>query len=105
MARWDYDLKKHGLKLRELVHKDDVSQANCIKILEQMIACCKYLQKILTEEDKEWYDYDLEEMIQDCEDTKCYLDEFDEDSNEDNVNDMLEQFYDLMDSMSVWIAL
>ena len=105
MARWDYNLKTHGLKLRELVDVDNASQENCTKILEQMIVCCKYLQEILTEEDKEWYEYDLEEMIQNCEDIKCYLDEFDEDSNEDNINDILEQFYDLMDSMSVWIAL
>lgn len=105
MARWDYNLKTHGLKLRELVDVDNASQENCTKILEQMIVCCKHLQEILTEEDKEWYKYDLEEMITDCEDTKSYLYELDEESNEDNINDMLEQFYDLMDSMRVWVAM
>ena len=25
--------------------------------------------------------------------------------NEDNINDMLEQFYDLMDTMRVWITV
>ena len=47
----------------------------------------------------------LKEMIEGCEDTKSYLDEFDEESNEDNINDMLEQLYNLMDIMRVWIIV
>lgn len=43
--------------------------------------------------------------LEDCEDTKSYLDEFDEESNEDNINDMLEQLYDLMYTMRVWITV
>lgn len=105
MARWNYDLKTNGVKLKDLIYKDDSSQENCIAILEQMITCCKWLQAKLTEEDREDYDYDLEEMIQECEDTKYYLDEFDEAVNEDNINDILDQFYDLMDEMRVWIGV
>lgn len=105
MARWNYDLKSKGTLLRELIQRDDSSKENCESILNQIIVCLKYLQTNLTEEDRDWYEFDLEEMIQDCDDTKAYLDEFDEDSNEDNINDMLEQFYDLMDSMGVWVSL
>ena len=104
MARWDYDLKFHGAHLRELIEEGDSSKENCEKILQQVINCCEYLQKILTDEDKEWYEFDLKELIQDCEDTQCYLDEYDDESNEDNVNDVLTTFYDLMDSMRVWVA-
>lgn len=105
MSKWEYDLKFHGTALRELVVEGDSSKENCEKILQQISNCCEYLQKTITEEDKEWYEFDLEELIQDCEDTKCYLDEDDYESNEDNINDVLTTFYDLMDSMRVWVAL
>ena len=104
MARWDYNLKTNGVKLRDLLHKDDSSQENCIAILDQMIVCCKWLQTKLTEDDKDDYEWDLEDMIQECEDTRYYLDEFDLETNEENVNDVLDQFYDLMDEMRVWIG-
>lgn len=105
MARWDYDLKNRGTQLRDLIRRDDSSKENCENILNQVVECLKYLQTKLTEEDRDWYEFDLEDMIQDCEDTKAYLDEYDEDSNEDNINDILDEFYDLMDSMRVWVAL
>ena len=56
-------------------------------------------------EDEECYGYDLEEMISDCEDVKCYLEEDDEDFNEREINDILACFYDLMDAMRVWVGL
>lgn len=105
MAKWNYDLKESGKKLRELICDGDSSNENCEKILNQIIFCCKYLQDKLTDEDKDWYEFDIEELIQNCEDTKYYLDEFDEESNEDNVDDVLGNFYDLMDSIRVWVAI
>ena len=105
MARWNYDLKSRGTQLRELIDKGAASKENCESILDKIAECLKYLQTRLTEEDHEWYDFDIEDMIQDCEDTKAYLDEYDETSNEENINDMLDNFYDLMDSMRVWVAL
>ena len=103
MVKWDYDLKLYGKQLRELINGDS-SKENCENILKQVSACCEYLQKILTDEDKEWYEYNLEDMISDCEDVKCYLEEDDEDFNEIEINDILTCFYDLMDSMRVWVA-
>ena len=105
MVRWDYDLKELGKELRELINKDDSSKENCEKILKQVISCCKFVQRVASLEDIEWYEIDLEELIQDCEDTKYYLDEDDYELNEDNINDVLTTFYDLMDSMRVWVAL
>ena len=105
MAKWDYDLKELGKELRELLNKEDSSKENCEKILRQVISCCKFVQKIASLEDIEWYEIDLQDLIQDCEDTQYYLDEYDEESNEDNVNDVLDKFYDLMDEMGVWIPV
>lgn len=103
MSKWDYNLGVYGEHLRELI-KGDSSKENCENILKHIIVCCEYLKKKLTNEDKEWYEYDLEEIIEDCEDTKYYLDEDDYESNEDNINDVLTTFYDLMDTMRVWVA-
>lgn len=105
MAKWSYDLKDNGIKLRDLIREGDASEDNCLAILEQMIVCCKWLQTKLTDEDRDCYEFDIEEMIEDCEDTKYYLDEDDGDSNEDNMDDILDKFYDLMDEMRVWVAL
>lgn len=105
MAKWDYNLSHRGSYLRELIGKGDSSKENCESILNQIIVCCQYLQTKLSDEDNGWYGYDIEDMINDCEDTKAYLDEYDEDANEDNVDDVLATFYDLMDTMRVWISI
>lgn len=105
MSKWEYDLSGHGKTLRELITEGDSSKENCENVLKQIITCCEYLQKKLTDEDEECYGFDLEEMIGDCDACKCYLEEDDEDYNEGEINDILETFYDLMDTMRVWIAL
>lgn len=104
MARWDYDLKTMGKTLRDYINEGNSSKEHCETILEQVIVCCQYLQETLTDEDKKWYGWDLEELIQDCEDTQGYLDEYDYESNADNIDDVLTTFYDLMDSIRVWVS-
>lgn len=104
MSKWDYNLGFYGEHLRELI-KGDSSKDNCENILKHIIVCCEYVQKKLTDEDRDWYEYDLEEMIEDCDDAKYYLEEDDEEANEEEINHILECFYDLMDSMRVWVAL
>lgn len=105
MIRWKYELKETGVALRELLDECDVSEANCLKILQQIIACCEYLKPQLTDDDQEYYGEDLDDLIEECKETKSYIDEYDEESNEDNINDMLDKFYDLMDLMRVWVTL
>ena len=105
MAKWEYDLKTMGKNLRDYINEGDSSKEHCEAILDQVILCCEYLQDNISNEDREWYEYDLKEMISDCEDVKCYLEEDDEDFNENEINDILACFYDLMDSMRVWVAL
>lgn len=105
MARWDYDLGQYGKKLRESIEEGDSSKESCEVILNRIIDCCNHLQEIISDEDKEWYEFDLEDLIQDCEDTRYYLDEYNEEFNEENTDDVLTTFYDLMDSMRVWVAM
>lgn len=105
MARWDYDLGQYGKNLRECIEEGNSSKGSCEVILNKIIDCCNRLQEIISNEDKEWYEFDLEDLIQNCEDTRYYLDEYDEKSNEENVDDVLTTFYDLMDSMRVWVAM
>ena len=104
MARWEYDLKTMGKNLREYIDECDSSKEHCETVLGQVVVCCKYLLENLSSRDKEWYETDLDELIQDCEDAKYYLDEYDYESNSDNVDDVLTTFYDLMDSIGVWVG-
>ena len=105
MAKWNYDLKTMGKNLRDYINECNSSKEHCESILEQLIICCNYLHENLSNEDRIWYENDLDELIQDCEDTRYYLDEDDEESNADNIDDVLTTFYDLMDSMRVWVAI
>ena len=104
MSKWEYDLKTMGKNLRDYINEGDSSKEHCETILDQIICCCNYLLENLTNDDRNWYEIDLEELIQDCDDTRYYLDEDDYESNEDNINDVLTTFYNLMDSMRVWVA-
>ena len=105
MAKWKYDLGNDAKKLRELITEGDSSKENCIKILDQVILCCEHVEAQLTLDDREEYEYDIDTITTDCEDLKWCLEDEDEEYNEDRVNDVLNDFYDLMDSMRVWVAL
>lgn len=104
MIRWSYDLKEQGSKLREAINEGEASREACEEILNQIINCCQYLKEQFTIDDRNDYEWDIDQLIEDCEDTKFYLDEYDEDSNADNIDEVLDRFYDLMDLIRVWIG-
>lgn len=104
MAKWKYDLKEDGKKLRELIDQG-ASKVNCENILKQMIVCCEHAEAQLTLDDREEYEYDIDTVATDCEDLMWCLEDDDEEYNEERMNDILTDFYDLMDSMRVWVAL
>ena len=104
MRKWKYDLNEDGKKLRELINYGS-SKANCEKILEQIIVCCEHAEAQLTLDDREEYEYDINTLAEDCEDTRWCLEEDNEEYNEGLVNDALNEFYNLMDYMRVWVAL
>mgnify|MGYP003464722443 CR=1 FL=1 len=104
MSKWNYDLREDGQKLRKMIVEGDSSKTNCENILKQLIVCCEHIEAQLTLSDREEYEYDIDTLATDCEDLKWYLEEDDEEYNEDCVNEVLNDFYDLMDTMRVWVA-
>jgi hypothetical protein len=99
MAKWKYDLKMYGQKLRELIDEEE-----CEEILKHIKVCCNYLLEIMSNTDKEEWEWDLEELVELCDDTLDVLEEDDDDYNQDRINEVLVEFYDTMDYMRVWIA-
>ena len=106
MNKWKYKLESHGRKLRELLDKDDTI-TTILEIYNQMEVCLKSLLKMLDPRDLEEWKYDIESMIEDiqmaCPDIEdselIYNDE------EAILNRHMKDFYDLCDSMRVWIGL
>jgi hypothetical protein len=89
MAQWDYTLK-WGKQLHEAIEAEDEEMvAKCL------IACYRELLNKLSDEDKDWKQFDIEEEI-------FCLENFDED---EDVNDYLEDFYDICDDVRAWIAI
>lgn len=89
MARWDYTLK-WGEALREAIYEEDTE-----RVVKCLIACYRELLNKLSDEDKDWYECDIEDAI-------FNLENFDED---EDVNEYLECFYDLCDDVRAWIAV
>ena len=91
MANWKYKLKS-GSALREAIYNEDEEQ-----VVKCLLLCYKELQSKLTEEDKEWKGYDIEDSIE-------VLEFYDADpDDEDDVNYYLEDFYDICDELRAWI--
>ena len=93
MTRWKYTIKS-GVALREAIDNEDMEQ-----VVKCLLLCYKELQSKLTDEDKAYREYDIEDTIEVL--TLYALDPDDE----DNVNYYLEEFYDLCDELRAWIGI
>jgi hypothetical protein len=93
MAKWEYTITS-GKALREAIYNEDTEQ-----VVKCLIHCYKELQSKLTEEDKEWKGYDIEDSIGVLTLYALYPDD------EDNVNYYLEEFYDICDDVRAWIEI
>lgn len=105
MANWKYNLRFEGKALRELINKEDGETIeNVIAIYKQIISCLEYWKKRLLESDKEDWEYDIEEMI---EDLQCACSDVKDDYYEEkeNLNYYLRDFYDMCDNARVWIGV
>lgn len=105
MANWKYNLRFEGKVLRELINKEDGETIeNVIAIYKQIISCLEYWKKRLLESDKEDWEYDIEEMI---EDLQCACPDIEDDYYEEkeNLNYYLRDFYDMCDNARVWIGV
>ena len=95
MAQWECTINS-GTALREAIY--DGSTEQTVKCLLQ---CYTELYNKLNKEDKEDYEYDIEDTI---EALKGYIVGMDEE-DEENINYYLEEFYDICDSVRAFVAL
>lgn len=91
MSKWIYTINS-GKALHEAINADDEQQT--VKCLLQ---CYKELYDKLSDEDKEWKGWDIEDNM----DSLINIDLDDE----DNINCALDDFYDICDDLRAWITL
>lgn len=91
MAKWNYTITS-GTALREAIDNDDIE--GTIACLYQ---CYKELLDKLSDEDKEWKQWDIEDSIEFLYNS--------EDLDEDEINYCLEEFYDLCDDLRAFVGL
>ena len=106
MANWKYNLRFEGKMLRELINKEETME-NIVAIYKQIIACLETWKRRLLETDKEDWEYDIEEMI---EDLQCACPDMEDGSldyeeEQENLNYYLRDFYDMCDNARVWIGV
>lgn len=95
MARWNYIIAS-GVALREAIDDENVEQT-----VKCLLFCYKELESKLSEEDKDWEGFDIEEAVEALD----YIDRMGvEDEDEEEINDHLENFYDLCDRLGAWIC-
>ena len=89
MSKWIYTINS-GKWLRDAI--DDENEELVVKCL---LRCYKELYDKLSEEDKEWKWIDIEDAI------GC-LEHYDED---DDIDNYLDEFYNICDDLRAWITL
>ena len=92
MAKWNYTLR-WGTYLREAIDDGDVEMT-----VKCLICCYRELLNKMPKEDKEWKQFDIEDAISSLE---CY-DIYDECGD---VDDYLDDFYNLCDELGAWVAI
>lgn len=92
MANWNYT-GKNGKALRNAIDGE-----NTVKVLKALINCYEEIRSMLTEDDS-LYDSDIEISIYDIQDRLNGGD-----TEEDDVDILLEEFYDLCDEVRIWVA-
>ncbi len=89
MANWIYKIS-WGKRLREAIEDEDVEL-----VIKCLIACYRELLNKLSDEDKEWKQFDIEDAI-------FNLENFDEG---EEVDEYLEWFYDFCDEIGAWVEV
>lgn len=110
MTNWKYRLEIEGKVLRKLIDEEKEAE-----IIEQIQKCYQTLLKKLNSTDREDYESDIEEalgllngeadMIRNNPDEITSEDGWGFDSITDLVDERLEAFYDICDSLKCWIGL
>ena len=92
MAKWNYTLR-FGKYLREAINDEDVEM-----VVKCLIAYYRELLNKLSDDDKDWKEWDIEDAI-------CSLENYDVYEECGDVDDYLAAFYDLCDELSAWVAI
>jgi len=101
MAEWKYTLK-HGKALRHAIRSDNMG-----RVLELLKDCYDEIHRKFPEE----YDEDdLQDDLDEIENEEDNLENYEEygmeyEDVEDNVNYILNNFYDLCDALRVWAEI
>lgn len=93
MAKWKYTIHS-GKALREAI-----DEGNSDLVASRLLQCYRELLNKLSDEDKKWKGYDIEDTI---EILAFYVLDPDD---EDDVNYYLEEFYDICDDVRAFVAL
>lgn len=89
MANWKYTLR-FGKNLREAIDAGDVKL-----VVRCLIVCYHELFNRMSDDDKDWYESDIEGAI-------FNLENFDEG---EDVDDYLAYFYDFCDDLGAWVSI
>lgn len=99
MGKWNYILR-FGKNLREAIEAEDIEAvAKCL------IVCYRELLNKLSDEDKDWFESDIEEVIEEINNFVDCINRIGiEDEDQDELDDYLEYFYSLCDNVGAWVA-
>lgn len=96
MAKWNYNLKEEGNKLRKLINEEKEAE-----IIKQIEICCKSLLEQLSFRDKEYFKYRIEELINLlAEEVNTIRNDIEEWGL---INGKLTEFYDICDECKCWV--
>lgn len=90
MAQWNYTIY-WGKQLREAIEDKDVQM-----VVKCLTACYRELLNKLSDEDKNCYEFDIEDQIE-------MLATFSE--SEEYIDEYLDTFYDLCDELRAWVIV
>lgn len=99
MAQWNYTLR-FGKQLREAIYDDDTEMT-----VKCLIACYRELLNKLSDEDKDWYEYDISDAIEELSEYDPDYEDEDEEYGNSVLNHLLGKFYDICDDVRAWIAI
>lgn len=105
MKQWKYNMEAYGKPFRELFDNEEETIEHIIDIYKHMILFLQEWKKRLIAEDREEFEYDIDCLIEDMECACPNVDDDDYESEEANVNEYLEKFYDICDERRCWIGI
>lgn len=114
MVKWKYELRDGARELRRLIDRSlEYDRENNAKIIEQIQVCCKRLLNQLTDKDKEYYEDDIQDLLDVMDGEADALrnnpdivtNDWGYDSTTELIDGRLAQFYDICDDCRCWIAI